>query len=156
MRPWKRMVALLLTVGAGAGAITAFAVAPAIAGSTATTPTIKLLSTSKGKLLSSKGTILYLFTHDTKNKNSCLKISGCKSVWPALTTTGTPMAGPGVKKSLLGTIKIAGGKHQVTYAGHALYKYAFAYPGQNPLSYIGVKEFGGRWDGVTAAGKGVR
>jgi hypothetical protein len=73
-----------------------------------------------------------------------------------LTTAGTPKAGPGVNKSLLGTIKIAGGKHQVTYAGHALYKYAFAYPGQNPVSYIGVNEFGGRWDGVTAAGKAVK
>ena len=55
MRPLKRLVALVLTVGAGAGAITAVAVAPAVAGSTSSTPTIKLISTNKGKLLSVRG-----------------------------------------------------------------------------------------------------
>src|SRR5690349_8586749 len=126
MRPWKRLVALVLTVGAGAGAITAVAVAPAIASSTASTPTIKLMTfPHKGKLLSVGGFVVYRFSHDGNgHKNTCLAIPGCKQAWPALTSAGKPKAGPGVKKSLLGTITIAGGKHQVTYAGHPLYKYA--------------------------------
>jgi predicted lipoprotein with Yx(FWY)xxD motif len=154
MRPLKRLLALGLTMGAGAGAITAVAVAPAIAGSTSSTPTIKLLSTSKGKILSTGGFVVYMFTHDKKNQNSCLKIKGCKSIWPAVTSAGMPKAGPGVKKSLLGTIKIAGGKHQVTYAGHALYRYSFDTKGST--SYIGISEFGGRWLALNAAGKSVK
>jgi len=43
------------------------------------------------------------------------------AVWPALTTTGAPVAGPGVTASLLGTVTRAGIGTQVTYAGHPLY-----------------------------------
>lgn len=81
-------------------------------------------------------------------------IKGCKSVWPALTTSGKPIAGPGVNKSLLGTITIKGGKHQVTYAGHALFNYSFGSKGST--SYVGAKEFGGFWYAVNAAGKAVK
>ena len=41
--------------------------------------------------------------------------------WPAVTTTGTPVAGPGVNQKLLGTVHRAGIGGQVTYAGHPLY-----------------------------------
>jgi predicted lipoprotein with Yx(FWY)xxD motif len=41
--------------------------------------------------------------------------------WPALTTTGAPVAGTGVKQDLLGTVKRPGVGDQVTYAGHPLY-----------------------------------
>lgn len=42
--------------------------------------------------------------------------------WPALTTVGRPVAGPGVTKSLLGSVKRADlPGDQVTYAGHPLY-----------------------------------
>jgi predicted lipoprotein with Yx(FWY)xxD motif len=41
--------------------------------------------------------------------------------WPALTTSGPPVAGPGVSQKLLGTVKRAGIGTQVTYAGHPLY-----------------------------------
>jgi predicted lipoprotein with Yx(FWY)xxD motif len=40
--------------------------------------------------------------------------------WPAITTTGAPIAGPGVSKKLLGMVKRTFGE-QVTYAGHPLY-----------------------------------
>ncbi len=124
MRPLKRLVALVLTVGAGAGAITAVAVAPAIAGSTSSTPTIKLISTNKGKLLSVKGFVVYRFSRDGNgNMNTCVKVKNCSKTWPALTTVGKPHAGPGVKASLLGTTKLPNGKHQVTYAGHPIYNY---------------------------------
>lgn len=155
MRPWKRMVALALTVGAGAGAITAVAVAPAVAGSTAATPTIKLMSTSKGKLLSSGGFVLYRYTRDGNgSKNTCVKVSGCPQAWPALTTVGKPQVGPGVKASLLGTTKLPNGKKQVTYAGHPLYKYAF--DTRHSTAYIGVFASGGYWYGVKASGRVVK
>ena len=41
--------------------------------------------------------------------------------WPALLTTGAPVAGPGVTKSLLGEVMIKGLGEQVTYNGHPLY-----------------------------------
>jgi predicted lipoprotein with Yx(FWY)xxD motif len=44
-----------------------------------------------------------------------------KAEWPAVTTTGAPVAGPGVSQKLLGTVKRAGIGEQVTYAGHPLY-----------------------------------
>lgn len=41
--------------------------------------------------------------------------------WPALTTTGAPIAGPGVQQKLLGTVHRPGIGNQVTYNGHPLY-----------------------------------
>jgi predicted lipoprotein with Yx(FWY)xxD motif len=41
--------------------------------------------------------------------------------WPAVTTTGAPIAGPGVRQNLLGTVHRAGIGEQVTYAGYPLY-----------------------------------
>jgi predicted lipoprotein with Yx(FWY)xxD motif len=41
--------------------------------------------------------------------------------WPALTTTGEPVAGPGVDQALLGTVQRPGIGDQVTYGGHPLY-----------------------------------
>jgi predicted lipoprotein with Yx(FWY)xxD motif len=43
------------------------------------------------------------------------------AVWPAITTTGAPVAGPGVRQNLLGTVTRPGVGTQVTYAGHPLY-----------------------------------
>jgi predicted lipoprotein with Yx(FWY)xxD motif len=41
--------------------------------------------------------------------------------WPAFTTTGAPVAGPGVEQKLLGTVDRPGIGDQVTYGGHPLY-----------------------------------
>jgi predicted lipoprotein with Yx(FWY)xxD motif len=41
--------------------------------------------------------------------------------WPALATTGTPVAGHGVDQELLGTVERPGVGDQVTYGGHPLY-----------------------------------
>src|SRR5579863_5960527 len=88
--------------------------------------TIKLVKTSAGKLLvnGANGHTVYQFSKDSKNHDACVAIKQCESVWPPLTVSGHPSAGPGVTASLLKTIKIAGGKTQVTYAGHPLYLYS--------------------------------
>jgi predicted lipoprotein with Yx(FWY)xxD motif len=49
--------------------------------------------------------------------------------WPAITTSGQPVAGPGVRQSLLGKVYRSGVGWQVTYAGHPLYLFDQA-PGQ--------------------------
>jgi len=83
----------------------------------------------------SPGTALYMITSDhgstfgcTTAKQEvvgspyeCTGAEGGKSEWPAYTTKGMPVAGPGVKQSLLGEIARPGIGEQVTYAGHPLY-----------------------------------
>jgi len=59
-----------------------------------------------------------------------------KAEWPAITTTGAPIAGTGVKQNLLGTVTRTGIGSQVTYAGHPLYLFDGG-PGQ---------VFGEGWD----------
>jgi predicted lipoprotein with Yx(FWY)xxD motif len=125
----------------------------AVAAQAAAAPTVKLASTGKGKLLkSSSGQTLYMFTKDSKNKDTCAGIKGCSGTWPMFTTKGKPVGGPGVSTSKLGTIKV-GSKTQVTYAGHPLYIYSLDPKG---TSYIGTPEFGGKWYGVTASGSAVK
>jgi predicted lipoprotein with Yx(FWY)xxD motif len=108
-----------------------------------------------GILVSSRGFTLYEFTRDHGAHNSCVAVRECAQFWPAYTTSGRPSAGPGVRSSLLSTIRIAGGKTQVTYAGHPLYLYS-ADSGPGETSYVGVNMFGGRWYALSAAGATIR
>jgi len=55
---------------------------------------------------------------------SCTGPEGDKTaIWPAVTTNGPPVAGPGVVPSLLGTVVRPGVGTQVTYAGHPIYMF---------------------------------
>jgi predicted lipoprotein with Yx(FWY)xxD motif len=142
-----KTIAALLAIGASAS----FA-APALAGGT----TVKLGQTAAGQLLeTSSGLTLYMFTRDGHDRDTCVTISGCAQVWPPFTTKGKPTAARSVKSSLLGSIRIAGGRHQVTYAGHPLYLYA-GDSTAGDTSYVGFSSFGGTWFGVSAAGRTVR
>ena len=75
-----------------------------------------------------------------------------------MVTSGPPLAGAGIKKTMLGTIKRRDGKTQVTYNGRPLYYYV---KDSGPDSTAGqdVDEFGGEWclvspSGVKVHGKG--
>jgi predicted lipoprotein with Yx(FWY)xxD motif len=117
--------------------------------------TVQLHKTSLGKLLvNGSGFTLYAFSRDSRNKDTCVKISGCSKVWPALGSS-KPTAGPGVKASLLSTITLPGGSKQVTYAGHPLYLYSESTE-RAETSYVGVSHFGGKWLGVNAAGGTIK
>ena len=117
---------------------------------------IQLQSTALGKILTNgRGFTLYMFTTDMRNHNMCLGIRGCPSVWPALATSGKPLAGSGVKTSLLGMINVGSGKRQVTYAGHPLYTYS-GDTGPRSTAYVGFRQFGGSWYALRAAGSAVR
>lgn len=106
-------------------------------------------------LVSSSGRTLYEFTRDRSRTNACVKIRGCPEMWSALQTTGKPIAGRGVRASLLSTIKLPGGARQVTYAGHALYLYS-GDRGPGETFYVGENAFGGRWYAIDAAGRTVK
>jgi predicted lipoprotein with Yx(FWY)xxD motif len=132
------------------------ALAAAAPASTSHGATIKQRSTDRGDLLvNRKGHLLYVFAPDKRNKDVCVKKLACTSVWPPVTTKRKPVAGPGIKASKLGTIKLPGGSKQVTYFGHPLYGYT-ADIGHGNTSYIGINSTGGRWWGITPAGKIVK
>jgi predicted lipoprotein with Yx(FWY)xxD motif len=151
-----RMLLLGLPVAALTASAVAVARGEAPAAHAAKAAKVQLRQTNLGKILvNSSGRTLYLFTHDSKNKDTCVKISGCKDIWPPLKTTGKPTAGSGVRSSLLSTITLAHGVKQVTYAGHPLYTYTGdSGPGQT--DYVGTPQFGGTWDAIDAKGHAVR
>jgi predicted lipoprotein with Yx(FWY)xxD motif len=154
----NRIRVLLATLLAGVAS--AAAIADAHAGSNpaqaAKVAKVQLRKTSLGRILvESSGFTLYLFTIDPRNKDRCVMVSECAHVWPPLTTTGRPVAGPGVKSSLLSTIKLPNGKKQVTYAGHPLYRYAPSTE-RGETAYVGAEGFGGMWEAVNAAGHSVK
>jgi predicted lipoprotein with Yx(FWY)xxD motif len=137
-----------------AGPVAADAGQP-IAG-TAKAPTVKLVKTGLGKILvDGDGYTLYMFTYDRHNKDRCAQENGCLGIWPALTTSGKPTGGPGVRTKLLSTIKVRGVGRQVTYAGHPLYTYLFD-SGHHSTYYVGARQYNGWWYAVNAAGKAVK
>lgn len=91
------------------------------------------------------GFTLYIFSGDESNQYPCTATivkslpggpGSCtgpsndeKAEWPAITTKGAPVAGPGVSQKLLGFVNRSGIGDQVTYAGHPLYLFEQA-PGQ--------------------------
>jgi predicted lipoprotein with Yx(FWY)xxD motif len=117
---------------------------------------VQLRHTSLGNILvTSSGFTLYEFTRDHTNRNSCVTIRECPESWPAYQTHGRPIAGPGVRASLLSTIRLPGGKTQVTYAHHPLYLYS-GDSGPGETSYVGESAFGGRWYAINSAGHTVK
>lgn len=151
-----RRVLVVALLTSSAAALTA-SLPAALAASRASGTKISLESTKKfGKILDdSKGWTIYAFTKDKTNKDNCQNISGCTGAWPPIVTTGKPVAGPGVKQSLLGTIKLKDGKSQVTYNGHPLYIYS-GDGGPHMTFYVNFFQFGGNWPAVNAAGAEVK
>ena len=111
-------------------------------------PSVKLATTKLGKVLvDARGRTLYLFEADKGTKSACG--GACASVWPPLTITGHPTAGPGVTASKLGTTKRSDGATEVTYNGHPLYTYAGdSAPGQT--SGQGLDDYGAEWYALAA------
>ncbi len=153
----RRTSTALTLAGLMAGSAWAFSAAATAAPTAhaARSATVRLAHTSAGTILvTGSGFTLYEFTADKRDRDHCLKVSGCTSVWPPLTVSGHPTAGTGASRSRLGTIRIGHGRHQVTYAGHPLYRYT-GDRARGDTSYIGAKEFGGSWYGLTASGHAV-
>jgi predicted lipoprotein with Yx(FWY)xxD motif len=160
LRRHVELTATLATAALLAAALAALSAMPAAASSptahASRTERLQLRHTHIGTLLvDASGFTVYRFTKDTGSRNTCIASRECGATWPALTTTGRPTAGPGVRSSLISTISIPGGKRQVTYAGHPLYTYEPASE-RGETSYVGVRQFGGTWFGVSASGANVR
>jgi predicted lipoprotein with Yx(FWY)xxD motif len=93
---------------------------------------------------------IYIFDRERTSRPRCY--GDCAVAWPPVLTRGTPVAGRGIRRSLLGTVRRRDGKRQVTYKGHPLYYYEEP-PGV--VSCHNVREFGGLWLAVRADGNRV-
>ena len=113
----------------------------------------------KSIVVDGKGRTLYLFTEDTAGKATCAAADPqCPKLWPAFATVGKPLAGKGIKASLLGTTKGAGGVQQVTYNRHPLYYFAGIYPGAGDRKPGDVKgqAFYGVWYVLSPKGTTIK
>ena len=150
------MAGVAAAVGAGLAALTVLPVTTASA-ATATTATGTVISaepSAYGTVIMAgsgqfSGYTLYDFTRNTPsgctttvvtmtNPPQPLSCTGSETDktadWPALTTMGKPVAGPGVNKHLLGMVYRKDiGADQVTYAGQLLYLFD-----QKPAQFTGV------------------
>jgi predicted lipoprotein with Yx(FWY)xxD motif len=132
------------------GAYGTSAATPATGGGTA----VDLTTTKLGKfLVDSKGRTLYLFVADTGSTSTCN--GACAGAWPPLTTGQKPVAGSGVKASLLGTTKRSDGTLEVTYAGHPLYYYA-GDTGAGQTTGQALSQFGAPWYVVAPSGAAIK
>ena len=143
----------LLTAVAITTVIAAAAAAFAFAGGTTSGARVHIAKTRLGRILvDSKGITLYDFVKDKGKTSVCY--GACAALWPPLITHGKPVAGTGVRASLLGTTKRKDGKLEVTYGGHPLYYFVTdRKPGQTTGQ--GVNQFGGPWWVLSAAGKEI-
>lgn len=117
---------------------------------------IDLHGSRLGKILvNSGGLTIYVFTADTRNQDNCQSKPHCTLSWAPVLTNGKPVAGAGVRQSLLGTTMLKSGKLQVTYNGHPLYTY-IGDTQKHDTSYVNFPQFGGNWRAINAAGKEVK
>lgn len=149
MNRWFKAAAAL----AAAAVVVSIATAFASSGTQSGGVKVSIAKSPLGHILvDSKGITLYDFVKDKGTTSVCY--GACAALWPPLVTKGKPVAGPGVKASLLGTTKRKDGKLEVTYGGHPLYYFVTdRHPGQTTGQ--GVNQFGGPWWVLSAAGKEI-
>jgi predicted lipoprotein with Yx(FWY)xxD motif len=114
---------------------------------------VAVAGTGLGRILvDGRGRTLYLFAKDTHGKSACT--GQCAAFWPPLITSGKPLATAGARASLLGTIKRADGRLQVTYNQHPLYTFVKD-TRKSQTNGEAVNAFGANWYAVSAAGAKV-
>lgn len=118
-------------------------------------PALTVRSSSYGAILfDGRGRALYAFTRDRRGGPSrCY--GACARAWPVYFASGRPVAGKGVKRSLIGTVRRRDGRRQITYNGRPLYYYVGdTRAGQ--VSCQNVAEYGGTWLVMRPTGALVR
>jgi predicted lipoprotein with Yx(FWY)xxD motif len=147
------LAALAVAGCGGGGGGNASASTPQPKTSTGHAATVGVASTGLGNVLvDSQGRTLYLFAKDKGTTSSCS--GACATAWPPLRASGNPVAGTGVKSSLLGTTQRSDGKPQVTYNGHPLYLYVGDQKAGDTNGQ-GITAFGAGWFALTASGTQV-
>jgi predicted lipoprotein with Yx(FWY)xxD motif len=105
-------------------------------------------------LVNGRGSTLYAFLPDGRSSASrCY--ARCATQWPPITLASgasSPIAGPGVHRSMLGVSRRANGALQVTYNGWPLYRWANdRWPGQ--ANGQRIETFGGYWYALSPDGR---
>jgi predicted lipoprotein with Yx(FWY)xxD motif len=103
-------------------------------------------------IVDGRGRTLYLFEKEKRGRSMCS--GACAGEWPPLITHGRPIATGGAKQSLLGMIRRADGRKQVTYAGHAVYGFIGDLR-RGQTNGEGSHDFGAGWDALSPAGKKI-
>jgi len=108
-------------------------------------------------LVDGEGLTVYMFAADHQGlPSTCVGL--CAVGWPPLTLTpGTmrPIAGPGIRSSLLGTARRADGTVQITYDGWPLYTWPQdTAPGE--ATGQALTNLGGRWYVLNAEGTVIK
>jgi predicted lipoprotein with Yx(FWY)xxD motif len=149
----KRLTKPLVALAASAAFVLIAAAFAFASGTTTGGATVSIAKSPLGRILvDSKGITLYDFVQDKGTKSTCY--GACAALWPPLITKGKPVAGHGVRASLLGTTKRKDGKLEVTYNGRPLYYFVTdRKPGQTTGQ--GVNQFGAPWWVISAAGKEI-
>jgi predicted lipoprotein with Yx(FWY)xxD motif len=123
------------TAGSGAGA--------------AAGVSVELGDTSLGKVLTSEGKTLYIFTPDDGGTPTC--VDSCAAAWPPL-TGAAGAAGDGLEQEDLTVVARPDGSQQLAYYGWPLYFYA---EDQAPGDVIG-QGVGGKWYVIGADGTPIK
>lgn len=135
-------------------ASTAAATTPATtAAATGVTVTVKHAS-KLGTIMAAgpKKLTVYMFEGDKGAASSCS--GACASVWPPVTTSGSPTVAGAAHSGDLGTITRSDGTTQITYKGHPLYFFARDKDSGDAYGQ-GVKGFGADWYVLTPSGAKV-
>ena len=137
------LVVVTATFAAGAGA------------SAGARATLTVRSSNYGSILfDGRGRALYAFTRDRRGGASrCY--GACARAWPVYFSGGRLLAGKGVKRSLIGTVRRRDGRRQITYDGRPLYYYV-GDKSAGQVSCQNVAEFGGTWLVMRPSGALVR
>ena len=170
---WGRLAAAVLgaavlvgsaSVSASASTDATTSSAPATASQAASstqTPPIYEVKTGKVKglgkvLVDGQGLTLYLFVPDKHSGHSTC-YGKCADGWPPLllpTGASSPVAGSGVKKSLLGTTRRKDGTVQITYNKWPLYTWVIdSAPGD--ATGQGINNLGGGWYVLSPSGAAI-
>jgi predicted lipoprotein with Yx(FWY)xxD motif len=130
-----------------------FALATSVAGASAAGTSLGTVASTRNSalgeiLVNSAGRTIYHSSAEPRGRIACVRT--CAVKWPPLVISASvkPVAGPGVKSSLLGTITRPDGRRQVTYRGLALYLFG----GDAKAGQVNGQGIGGTWHAITPAG----
>jgi predicted lipoprotein with Yx(FWY)xxD motif len=154
---WRGALAVLLFVGLGAvlaacntGTVTTLTTPP----TTNDTLALTIQHAPGGLILATgSGATLYDFAPDSPSHSTCLN-AGCVYQWPPYEVSGTVRVGPGVERSLVGTLTRPDGTSQLSYGGHPLYTYIRdTRPGM--VTGQAIDQDGGLWYVLSAKGQEI-
>jgi predicted lipoprotein with Yx(FWY)xxD motif len=100
-------------------------------------------------LVDSAGRTVYQFSTDNQSSSTCT--GACAAAWMPLVVSGQPTAGAGLTASLIGTVRDADGRTQVTYNRWPLYTF-IGDTATGQAHGQGLSTFGGHWSALDKQG----